>query len=99
MKASEAHNQAFRLPAMNDYWAACQGAGLIISAPLCFTPTLCCAEKLGVPWVPVALGPVMPTGERGRGRETGGGGEGGGRGTGGNGRVTRSVGGGGGEGA
>jgi len=62
---TDANNQAFGPPVLNDYWAACQGADLIISAwdCLCLTATMSCAEKLGVPWVPVALRPVMPTGE------------------------------------
>ena len=64
---NEANDKAFGPPILNDYWAACQGADLIISAwdHLCLIPTMCCAEKLGVPWVPVALRPVVQTGEWG----------------------------------
>lgn len=51
------------LQVLVDVAAACEGADVIVSAPLMLTPTLCMAEKLHVPWVPVCLGPVMPTGE------------------------------------
>jgi len=46
-----------------DTAAACQGADLILSGPLSLTATMCVAEQLHVPWVPVVLGPVMPTAE------------------------------------
>lgn len=48
---------------LSDTAAACQGADLILSGPLSLTATMCVAEQLRVPWVPVVLGPVMPTAE------------------------------------
>jgi hypothetical protein len=46
-----------------DTAAACEGASLVLSGPLSLTASMCVAQKLGVPWVPVCLGPVMPTAE------------------------------------
>lgn len=48
---------------LSDTAAACQGADLILSGPLSLTATMCVAEQLRIPWVPVVLGPVMPTAE------------------------------------
>lgn len=48
---------------LSDTAAACQGADLILSGPLSLTATMCVAQQLNVPWVPVVLGPVMPTAE------------------------------------
>lgn len=62
MRAVEVHNKAHYADALDDTAAACAGASLIVAAPLTLTATMCVAEKLRVPWVPVVLGPVMPTG-------------------------------------
>lgn len=51
------------LQVLSDTAAACQGADLILAGPLSLTATMCVAEQLQVPWVPVVLGPVMPTAE------------------------------------
>eukprot|EP01119_Soliformovum_irregulare_P001012 TRINITY_DN1075_c0_g1_i1.p1 TRINITY_DN1075_c0_g1~~TRINITY_DN1075_c0_g1_i1.p1 ORF type:complete len:453 (-),score=158.06 TRINITY_DN1075_c0_g1_i1:43-1362(-) len=46
-----------------DYEMACEDADLIISAPLCYSQTYSIAEKMKVPWIPVLLGPSIPTRE------------------------------------
>lgn len=63
MRATEQHNKPFLTKVLSDTAAACQGADLILSGPLSLTATMCVAEQLRVPWVPVVLGPVMPTAE------------------------------------
>lgn len=55
----------------NSMYEACNGssdgsrkrANAIISHPLTMTPTYCIAEKLNIPWIPLILGPTMPTSE------------------------------------
>ena len=47
----------------NSYLTACEGSSLIISRPLTMTGTFCVAEYVGVKWLPVILGPTMPTSE------------------------------------
>lgn len=48
---------------LSDTAAACEGASLVVSGPLSLTASMSVAQKLGVPWVAVCLGPVMPTAE------------------------------------
>jgi hypothetical protein len=48
---------------LNSYLRACEGSNLIIASPLVMTGTYSVAEYLGVKWVPVILGPTMPTNE------------------------------------
>lgn len=47
----------------NSYLTACEGSNMIIASPLVMTGTYCVAEYLGVKWVPLILGPTMPTNE------------------------------------
>jgi hypothetical protein len=65
LKASEKFNAPFYNQSLQDYAAAAQGVDLIVTAALCITQTLCVAQAMNVPWVPVMLGPVLPTGEQG----------------------------------
>lgn len=48
---------------LDSYEAACMDADVIISAGLTLTQTFCVAEKLNCVWIPVILGPTLPTQE------------------------------------
>ncbi|WIA18325.1 hypothetical protein OEZ85_009790 [Tetradesmus obliquus] len=63
LQMAEAHNKGFAEQVLADTAAACEGAGLVLSGMLSLTASMSAAQKLGVPWVPVCLGPVMPTAE------------------------------------
>jgi len=63
MKETAEHSKQHYKATLADYLAACQGQELVVSAALCMTQTMCCAQALGLPWVPVLLGPTLPTGE------------------------------------
>jgi sterol 3beta-glucosyltransferase len=43
------------------YVTACSGADLIIAAGLTMTQTYCVAEMMNIPWIPMILGPTLPT--------------------------------------
>ena len=58
LKKTEEHNAPFFKQALADYEAGCEGADVIVSAPLCFNQTYCIAERNGVAWVAVLLGPT-----------------------------------------
>ena len=47
----------------DSYLQACEGSNLIVASPLVLTGTYSVAEFLGVKWMPVILGPTMPTTE------------------------------------
>ncbi|KAI8468652.1 MAG: hypothetical protein J3K34DRAFT_522766 [Monoraphidium minutum] len=63
MAAAGKHNAPFADAVLASAAAACGGADVVVTAALTQTPSMCVAEKLGVPWVPVFLGPVWPTRE------------------------------------
>ena len=48
---------------LRSYEAALAGADVVVGAGLTMTPSMCVAERLGAAWVPMLLGPTMPTGE------------------------------------
>jgi sterol 3beta-glucosyltransferase len=52
-----------KLDILNSYVTACQGAEVIVAAPLTMTQTYCVSEYLKCAWVPFILGPTMPTRE------------------------------------
>ena len=61
MRASAAHTATYADAALADIAAACEGAELIVASPLVLAATASVAEASHVPWVPVALGPVVAT--------------------------------------
>ncbi|GBF87642.1 hypothetical protein Rsub_00353 [Raphidocelis subcapitata] len=61
--AAAAKNQAPPEKVLGSVAEAAEGADVIVSAALTQPGTASVAEKLGVPWVPVFLGPVWPTRE------------------------------------
>lgn len=46
---------------LNSYASALADSSLIVTGALALTETYCVAESLGVPWIPMILGPTMPT--------------------------------------
>jgi sterol 3beta-glucosyltransferase len=48
---------------LRSYEAALAGADVVVGAGLTMTPSMCVAERLGAAWVPMLLGPTMPTSE------------------------------------
>jgi len=64
MKATEDWEKKFnKRDVLNSYIDACNGADVIISGALSMTITYCVAEMMNVPWIPVILGPTVPTSE------------------------------------
>lgn len=72
IKLTEEWDKKFnKLDIYNSIYNACAGdananrrmASIIIASPLTMTPSYCVAEKLKLPWIPVILGPTMPTNE------------------------------------
>ena len=48
---------------LRSYEAALAGADVVVGAGLTMTPSMCVAERLGAAWVPMLLGPTLPTSE------------------------------------
>ena len=73
IKLTEEWDKKFsKVDIFNSIYRACFGdidhgtrrrADAIIASPLTMTPSYCVAEKLNIPWIPVILGPTMPTNE------------------------------------
>jgi len=61
--AAEKFNAPHAQDVLRTIHDACARADLVVTAALTQTATMCVAERLGVPWVPVFLGPVWPTRE------------------------------------
>eukprot|EP01035_Chromulina_nebulosa_P023990 gene23990-31145_t len=64
MKATEDWEKKFnKRDVLNSYIDACNGADVIITGGLTMTASYCVAEMMKVPWIPVILGPTVPTSE------------------------------------
>ena len=48
---------------LRSYEAALAGADVVVGAGLTMTPSMCVAERIGAAWVPMLLGPTLPTSE------------------------------------
>eukprot|EP01038_Epipyxis_sp_PR26KG_P005422 gene5422-7511_t len=64
MKLTEDWNKKFQMSEiLSSFVVACEGADVIISAGLTMTQTYCVAEMKNCKWIPMILGPTLPTSE------------------------------------
>lgn len=61
MKAAGKNEAPFFEQTLHDVATACEGADVVVSGQLVLTKTISAAEKERAGWIPVLLGPSMPT--------------------------------------